>query len=78
MSVDETSVVRINRNAARLLREIAATNGVTPRQYLEALLHYAGSIHHRPGSWEANGAFELRNYILQIGDDTSGFADRWF
>ena len=78
MPANETASVRINKKAARLLQEIAEANGCSMREYLEALLHYAGSIHNRPGSWEAYGRFELRNYVVQPGDDTSGFADRWF
>jgi hypothetical protein len=78
MSANETASVRINKKAARLLQEIAEANGCSMREYLEALLHYAGSIHNRPGSWEANTPFALRNYVQQPDDDMSGFADRWF
>jgi hypothetical protein len=35
----ETATVTISRRAVVLVREIAAANGITPRQYLEALLH---------------------------------------
>ena len=47
----ETSTITISRRAVSLVREIAASEGCTPRQYLEALLHYGGSCHKRPGSW---------------------------
>ena len=50
---EKTATVTINADAVRLLAEMAEAEGVTPRQYLEALLHYAGSVYHRPGSWEA-------------------------
>jgi len=55
------------------VREIAAAEGCTPRQYLEALLHYGGSCHKRPGSWEASRPFELQTYL-----DPESYADRWF
>jgi hypothetical protein len=63
----------ISDGAAALLRELARHNDVSERVYLEALLHYAGSIERRPGSWEADRPFALETYL----DDQSG-ADRWF
>lgn len=69
----ETTRVTISKRGAAVLNELAAAAGVTPREYLEALLHYGGSQMNRPGSWEANCPFELRNYV---GDDAH--ADRWF
>lgn len=72
----ETARITINADAAALLREIAAAHYVTPREYLEALLHYAGSIHNRAGSWEANTPFAFSAYDRR--SDQGGFADRWF
>jgi hypothetical protein len=69
----ETATVTISRRAAMLVREIAAAEGCTPRQYLEALLHYGGSCHKRPGSWEANRAFDLGMYL-----SPEWYADKWF
>ena len=64
----ETASVRINERAAELLREIATAEGCTPRQYLEALLHYGGSCHKRPGSWEACQPFDLHMYLNEHPD----------
>jgi len=72
--MSDTSRVTISRGAAELLQKIAKANEVTPRQYVEALLHYAGSIHHRPGSWEANKPFDLYDYT----GNNAGYADKWF
>jgi hypothetical protein len=69
----ETATVTISRHAVALAREIAAANGITPRQYLEALLHYGGSCHNRPGSWEANQPFDLGMYLR-----ADCLADKWF
>jgi hypothetical protein len=69
----ETATVTISGRAAVLAREIAAAEGCTPRQYLEALLHYGGSCHKRPGSWEANRPFDLGMYLNE-----ECYADRWF
>lgn len=69
----ETASIRINRRAVELVREIAAAEGCTPRQYLEALLHYGGSCHKRPGSWEACHAFDLQMYLSE-----DCLADKWF
>lgn len=72
---DEVATFRItNPGAVRLLINMAEAEGCEPQDFIEALLHYAGSIHKRPGSWEANKPFELASYI---GPD-SGFADKWF
>jgi len=66
----------ISTGAAALLRELARRNGVSERAYLEALLHYAGSIERRPGSWESSRPFDFASYD---GRDPNGmFADRWF
>lgn len=72
---DKTATVMINAEAVRLLVEMAEAEGATPRQYMEALLHYAGSVHHRPGSWEA------QQFCYEHYDDRSdegAYADRWF
>jgi hypothetical protein len=69
----ETATVTINKRAVEFVREIAAVEGCTPRQYLEALLHYGGSCHRRPGSWEACQPFDLHMYL---SDDC--LADKWF
>jgi len=50
--MSEIARVIISKRSAQLLREVAKSKDVSPREYLEALLHYARSI--RPGSWEAN------------------------
>jgi hypothetical protein len=68
----ETTSVRIHKRAVALVREIAA-EGCTPRQYLEALLHYGGSCHRRPGSWEACQPFDLKMYLHEYC-----LADKWF
>lgn len=69
----KTSRVTINARGAALLREMAEAAGVTPREYLEALINYGASQFERPGSWEANIPFQLSNYV---GEETC--ADRWF
>jgi hypothetical protein len=69
----ETASVRISKRAVALVREIATAEGCTPRQYLEALLHYGGSCHKRPGSWEACRPFDLRMYLSE-----DWLAGRWF
>jgi hypothetical protein len=69
----ETASIRISKRAVVLVREIAAAEGCTPRQYLEALLHYGGSCHKRPGSWEACQPFDLRMYLSE-----DCLADKWF
>mgnify|MGYP001366468090 CR=1 FL=1 len=69
----ETSRVAISKRGAALLREVAKDAGVTPREYLEALLHYGASQFKRPGSWEANTPFQLSNYV---GEEAH--ADKWF
>ena len=69
----ETSTITVSKRAVALVREIAASEGCTPRQYLEALLHYGGSCHKRPGSWEACQPFDLRMYL-----SADCLADKWF
>ena len=69
----ETATIAFSTRAVVLVREIAAANGITPRQYLEALLHYGGSCHKRPGSWEANQPFDLHMYLRE-----ECYADKWF
>ena len=74
-----TTTIRLNRDGLALIREAAEANGMTVRQYMEALMSYAISTHRRPGSWEAGG-FDASNYL--DGFDEKGFplgcADRWF
>lgn len=74
-----TSSVRLNAEGLYQVRIIAALHGMTLREYLEALMHYAISVDRRPGSWEAGG-FDPRNYSNEIDADgyPVGFADRWF
>jgi len=74
--MDKISRITISAGAKALLDEMAAAEDVTPRQYLEALLHYAGSCYHRPGSWEANCEFSFARYDDRREDGI--FADRWF
>lgn len=73
MTKAETATIRVSKRAGELFREIATANGITPRQYLEALLHYGGSHHNRPGSWEAAIPFDLQMYLSK-----DCLADRWF
>jgi hypothetical protein len=68
-----TATVTISKSAAEVLRDIAAAEGYSPRQYMEALLHYGASCHKRPGSWEAYSAFDLRVYLSD-----NRLADKWF
>lgn len=63
----------ISNGAALLLRHLARRAQVSERVYLEALLHYAGSIERRPGSWEASRPFDLATYTAEDSP-----ADRWF
>ncbi|MCK9985656.1 MAG: hypothetical protein AzoDbin1_02128 [Azoarcus sp.] len=72
--MSNTTRVTISNGARGLLEVMAEEAGVTPRQYLEALLHYAGSIYNRPGSWEANTPFSIETYEPRDGS----YADRWF
>jgi hypothetical protein len=65
----ETATIRISKRAAELMREIAAAEGCTPRQYLEALLHYGASCHKRPGSWEASNTHRPRSAAATAGPD---------
>ena len=69
----ETASIRISKRAVALVREIAAAQGCTARQYLEALLHYGGSCHKRPGPWEACQPFDLQMYLSE-----DCLADKWF
>jgi hypothetical protein len=71
-----TKRVSLSEGAAQLLREMADAEGVTTREYLEALLHFAGSCHKRPGSWEANRPFEFSTYDTR--NESGNYADRWF
>ena len=64
--------VKLNAAGLDRLEAIAEYHGVTVREYMEALMHYAISTHERPGSWEAGG-FDISNYR-----GPEGYADRWF
>lgn len=70
------SRVTISAKAGALLREMAAQHDVSATEFVEALLHYAGSIYNRPGSWEANTPFDFSRYDRRT--DEGGYADRWF
>lgn len=71
-----TARIGLSAEGLEIIREIAARNGVTPRQYMEALMHYAISTERRPGSWEGCAAFDLRTYCPWPGQES--YADRWF
>lgn len=71
-AVKHTRPIELSVAGLDMLDAIAASEEVTTRVLIEALMHFAISCARRPGSWEAQG-FELRNYI---GDE--GFADTWF
>lgn len=66
--------------AIAALRTLAEEHGVSAEQYLDALLNYAWSRYHRPGSWEAETVFEFGNYDERPRPDgaLSGCADRWW
>jgi hypothetical protein len=66
--------------AIAALRTLAEEHGVSAEEYLDALLNYAWSQQRRPGSWEAAGTFEYRNYDRRSREDgaLSGCADRWW
>lgn len=72
--------MRIQPEALDALHKLAEAEGVSPVEYLDALLNYAWSGMRRPGSWEANCAFEYRNYDRRPRPDNSlaGCADRWW
>lgn len=74
--MSDTARVTIDAKAKELLDEMAAAEGISSRQYLEALLHYAGSCYRRPGSWEGRLPFKYANYDTRHEDGQ--FADRWF
>jgi hypothetical protein len=69
-----TKRVALNARGVERVAAIAERHGVSTREYIEALLHYAISTDERPGSWEAQG-FSFSNYDRR-GD--GAFADRWF
>lgn len=75
MEVERLQREGLPAEAIFLLKKMATAVGATPREYLEALLHYAGSIYMRPGSWEACIPFEFKNYDPR---SDQAFADRWF
>lgn len=65
-----------------LLQRMADGEGVTPQEYLHALINYGWSMIRRPGSWEANVPFAFRNYDQREPHEDAhglrGCADRWF
>jgi len=71
-----TKTVTLDSAAVALLDEMAKYEGVSRRIYLEALLHYAGSCHKRPGSWEAARSFEFASYDDRT--ENGRYADRWY
>lgn len=50
------SVLTVDAKGAQLLRVIKE-HGVSTREYLEGLIHYAVSQWRRPGAWEAVAPF---------------------
>ncbi len=72
MSKHNTMTVRLCGGAMALLDDMRQSSGLSRREYLERLLHYAGSCYNRPGAWEADRAFRASNY------DEGSYADRWF
>ena len=66
------ATVRLNREGVERIRKLARMNGMTLRQYMEGLMHYAISTFERSGSWEANKPFDPADYR------EGGYADRWF
>lgn len=63
--------IALNAKGLDRMKEVAAAHGLSVREYMERLMHFAISTYERPGSWEAQG-FDAANY----GPD--GYADRWF
>jgi hypothetical protein len=74
-----TACVRLSREGLQRVREVAQDSGMSLREYMEALMNYAISTHHRPGSWEGASVFSPDTY--RSGVDSDGvplsFADRW-
>lgn len=70
----DTPVDRVTvAGAAKVaLTVLAKVYDITPEAYLDALVNYAWSHIRRPGSWEANSAFDMSNYLAD------GCADRWW
>lgn len=66
--------IEVNGKARDLLANLAAEHGVDLRTYVEALANYAISCERRPGSWEANEAFDFGNYDARL----DVVADTWF
>ena len=65
--------LRLASGAVELLHSMASESGLSSREYLETLLHYAGSCHKRPDSWEGSTPFDLSTYTRR-----DSAADRWF
>jgi hypothetical protein len=66
-----TKRIALNARGLERMREVAEFRGLTVREYMERLMHYAISTYERPGSWEAQG-FDPAAYA------EDGYADRWF
>lgn len=69
-----TRRIALNAEGLAVIEDHAAMYGLTLRQYMEALMHYAISTERRPGSWEGSSAFEPGTYY----PEDSSCADRWF
>jgi hypothetical protein len=69
------SRLELEPEAVKLLREMARSSGVSCKEYVHALLHYAYSCHRRPGSWEAAQPFDYATYDQRLPERV---ADRWF
>lgn len=67
--------ISINAKAAALLKQLADSEGVSVRAYVEALTHYAVSCDRRPGSWEGCSSFDFETYDRR---NEMSCADRWF
>jgi len=72
MTKATTTRVALNARGVELMREAAADNGVTLRELMESLMHFAISMHKRPGSWEAQ-SFSLEHYT-----HPEQHGDKWF
>lgn len=66
-----TKAIRLNARGLDRMGEVAAMHGISKRELMERLMHYAISTYERPGSWEAEG-FDVAHY------GPEGYADRWF
>ncbi len=67
-----TKRVTLNARGVERMQEMADAKGISLRELMEALMHHVLSTYERPGSWEANTAFNFDNYR------PDGYADKWF